>query len=82
MDQQEKLDLLKDILLTDDREFTERISKKIAVLEETLQEKEKLSVKVNPIIKEELQKFSSEIPEKLGPVITKTLKIEIQKMKW
>lgn len=81
MDQKEKLDLLKEILLTDEREFTERISKKIAILEQTLREKEKLSEKVSPIIQDELEKFKSDIPNKLGPVITETLKIEIKNSK-
>ncbi len=78
MDQQEKLNLLKEILLTDEREFSERISNKIAILEQTLQEKEKLSEKVNPIIWEELERFKSEIPQNLGPAITESLKNEIK----
>lgn len=81
MNEEEKLDLLKKILLTDEREFSASISQKIINLEEILQERSKLSEKVSPIIKNELQEFSREIPTTLGPVITETLKVEIEKSK-
>ncbi|MEO9952566.1 cell envelope biogenesis protein OmpA [Nonlabens sp.] len=81
INQDDKLDLLRTLLLTDDRQLTESISNKISILEETIREREKLSVKVTPIIKEELEKYTLSIPKTLGPVITKTLKVQIEESK-
>lgn len=81
MTEDEKLSLLKTILLTDEREYADTISKKITILEETLRERHKLAEKVSPIIQSELVKFSEQIPEKLGPVITETLRMQIANSK-
>ncbi|GAB1855812.1 hypothetical protein MHTCC0001_06470 [Flavobacteriaceae bacterium MHTCC 0001] len=81
MNQDEKLDIIKDILLTDEREFASSIEKKIKVLEKTINEKKKLSTKVDPIIDDKLTEFIEEIPKTLGPTITKTLKAEIKNSK-
>lgn len=78
MNQDEKLSIIKDILLTDEREFTSSIQKKIEILESTVNEKSNLSTKVNPIIDEKLKEFIKEIPETLGPSITEALKEEIK----
>ncbi|EAS20942.1 cell envelope biogenesis protein OmpA [Nonlabens mediterrranea] len=81
MTEDEKLALLKTILLTDDREYAESITHKINVLEEILRERHRLSEKVTPIIKEELEEFSKNIPKDLGPVITESLKVQIKNSK-
>ncbi|MGJ8683295.1 MAG: cell envelope biogenesis protein OmpA [Nonlabens sp.] len=81
MTEDEKLALLKTILLTDEREYAESISVKINILEETLREKQKLSDKISPIIREELEEFSANIPRTLGPTITATLKKQIAESK-
>ncbi|PQJ31760.1 cell envelope biogenesis protein OmpA [Nonlabens arenilitoris] len=81
MTEDEKLALLKTILLTDDREYAESITHKINVLEEILRERHRLSEKVSPIIQEELEEFTKNIPENLGPVITESLKIQIENSK-
>lgn len=81
MKEQDKLALLKTILLTDDREYAEEISKKIKQLELTLEQRHRLEKKISPIVKDELDTFSREIPEKLGPVITETLKKQIEESK-
>ena len=78
MDQNDKLSILKDILLTDQREYVSSIEKKIEILEETLNKKSNLSEKVNPIINDKLSDFVQEIPSTLGPTITETLKSEIK----
>ncbi|MEP3838951.1 MAG: cell envelope biogenesis protein OmpA [Algibacter sp.] len=78
MNQDEKLSIIKDILLTDEREFASSIQKKINILEKTFNDKEKLSNKIDPIIDNKLNKFIKEIPKTLGPTITKTLKEEIK----
>ncbi|WP_396601770.1 cell envelope biogenesis protein OmpA [Algibacter sp. R77976] len=78
MNQDEKLSIIKDILLTDEREFTSSIQKKIEILENTVNEKNNLSVKVDPIIDEKLKEFIASMPDTLGPTITEALKEEIK----
>ena len=57
MNQDEKLSIIKDILLTDEREFTSSIEKKIKILESVVNEKRQLSTKVDPIIDDKLKEF-------------------------
>ncbi|MDT0558498.1 cell envelope biogenesis protein OmpA [Ichthyenterobacterium sp. W332] len=77
MNQEEKLSIIKDILLTDEREFASSIEKKINILQTTLNKKEHLADKVDPIIDDKLNAFIKEIPQTLGPTITEALKEEI-----
>lgn len=81
MVERDKVELLKDILFTDDREYAEKIAKRIEIIEQTVNEREQLSEKVNPIISKQLDDFVAEIPKSLGPTITATLKEEIRKNK-
>ena len=81
MNEKDKIEILKDILFTDDREFEERISKRVTLLERTLNERKKLSKKVDPIIENQLEEFTNSIPQTLGPTITATLKEEIKNHK-
>lgn len=81
MQEQDKLDIIKDILFTDDREYAERISKRLNLLEKKIEEKKQLSSLVNPLIDEKLQGYTKSIPSNLGPVITKALEKEINKSK-
>lgn len=81
MNQDEKLSIIKDILLTDEREFVSSIENKIKILENTVNKRDNLSAKVNPIIDEKLKTFIKEIPDTLGPTITEALKEEIKNSK-
>lgn len=81
MNEKDKIEILKDILFTDDREFEDRISKRVELLERTVNERKKLSNKVQPIIEHELEEFTKSIPQTLGPTITATLKEEIKNHK-
>lgn len=81
MDEKDKIEILKDILFADDHEFEERISQRVELLEQIIQEREKLSEKVDPIILHQIEEFKRSIPETLGPTITKTLKEEIKNHK-
>ena len=81
MNEKDKIEILKDILFTDDREFEERISKRVTLLERTFNERKKLSKKVDPIIENQLEEFTNSIPQTLGPTITATLKEEIKNHK-
>tara|TARA_R110002124_G_scaffold17532_3_gene73191 strand:+ start:41400 stop:42230 length:831 start_codon:yes stop_codon:yes gene_type:complete len=77
----DKLQLLRDILLIDDRQVADAINQRIEVISETIEKREKLSEKIDPIIEEKLDKFVAEIPTTLGPTITKTLKEQIENSK-
>ncbi len=78
MNQDEKLNIIKDILLTDEREFSYSIERKIKILENTINEQKNLAQKINPIISNRLDEFVTEIPNTLGPTITEALKEEIK----
>jgi hypothetical protein len=81
MTEADKLSLLKDLLLTDDRAYAESIHKKIKALEDIINEQKKLSNKVDPIIDDRLEEFIEEIPETLGPTITEALAEQIKNSK-
>ncbi|WP_310560100.1 cell envelope biogenesis protein OmpA, partial [Flavobacterium sp.] len=74
----EKLLQLKELLLTEDRDFANDILRKLDLLEETVYVNENLSEKVNPIIDRKIETLIDEMPDKLGPTITATLKSEIK----
>jgi len=78
MTEDEKLELLKEILLTEEREFEKSVVKKLETLNVVINQKVKLSQKVDPIIDDKLEEFVKDIPETLGPTITQTLKEEIK----
>ncbi len=73
MNDSEKLIKLKELLLNEDRAFAQNILQKLDSLENTVNVKENLSEKVNPIIDRKLEIFVEEIPTKLGPVIADAL---------
>ncbi|RMA66187.1 cell envelope biogenesis protein OmpA [Ulvibacter antarcticus] len=81
MVKEDKLQLLRDILLIDDREVAQAINRRIETITDTIERREKLSEKVDPIIEERLKLFVEEIPLSLGPVITDTLKKQIAESK-
>ncbi|WP_452224061.1 cell envelope biogenesis protein OmpA [Lacinutrix chionoecetis] len=78
MNQDERLSILKDILLTDEREYAQKVEEKLRIVEEVINKQNKLSERVNPIIDEKLNNFVIEIPKTLGPTITEALKTEIK----
>jgi hypothetical protein len=81
MSEKDRLEILKDILFTDDREDIDRISDRIELLEQAYNDREKFSSRVDPIIENQLNEFTKKIPDTLGPTITATLKKEIQNHK-
>lgn len=76
MNSDQRLEILKELLLTDDLEPDKDVLLKIRQLEA---KQEHLSERVNPILEERLSGFVHEIPQTLGPVITQALKTEIKK---
>ncbi len=81
MVEEDKLQLLRDILLIDDREIANAIHQRIEAITETLEKREKLSKKIDPIIEERLEEFVTKIPTTLGPTITKTLRKQVANSK-
>jgi hypothetical protein len=80
-DEQDKLELLKDILFPDDREAVQDISKRIQLLEHLVNDQKLLAAKVDPLVDDKLNSFTKNIPNTLGPTITATLKKEIKNHK-
>ncbi len=78
MDGQDKLKILKELLLTEEKEFTDSLAEKVEQLTKIVYQKKELSHKVDPIIDDKLDDFVKEIPKTLGPTITETLKEEIK----
>lgn len=81
MQEEKKLHILKELLLTEDRALIDSLKQRIKELEAIIERQEKLSTKVDPIIDQKLQQYTDEIPEKLGPTITQSLKNEINNSK-
>lgn len=79
MTEDEKLELLKEILLTEEREFDKSIAEKLEKLD--INQKVKLPERVDPIITEKLGDFVEKMPETLGPTITETLNEQIKNSK-
>lgn len=75
--EEEKLQLLRDILLIDDRQVADAINQRIQVISDTIESHEKLSEKIDPIIQKRLDEFVAQIPLTLGPTITQTLQEQI-----
>lgn len=78
MNQEDKLEILKDILLKDEHAYASSIEEKLEKLEELINKQNNLSRHIDPILEEKLREFIKNMPETLGPTITKTLKSEIK----
>lgn len=78
MTESEKLVLLKQLLLDEDRDFANSILQKLESLENTVNIQANLSDRINPIIDKKIEAFAEEVPEKLGPAITEALSFEIK----
>jgi len=78
MTEQDKLIQLKALLLDEDRVLAEKLLTKLEFLEQEFLIQKNLDRHVGPIIKEKIDAFSEEIPEKLGPTITEALSVQIK----
>ena len=76
MNSEDKLKILKELLLTEEREFDKDLLLKI---EKLSREQNELSENISPLMEKRLQEFIEEMPKTLGPTITETLKTEIKK---
>ena len=67
MNSEDKLKILKELLLTEEREFDKDLLLKI---EKLSREQSELSENISPLMEERLQEFIEEMPKTLGPTIT------------
>ena len=74
----EKLYKLKELLLTEDRDFAKQILQKLDSLEETVYIENNLSEKIGPIIDRKIGSFSVEMNQKMGPLVSASLSAEIK----
>lgn len=74
MEQNERLELLKKILLTEEKEVTESLASEVEQLKETLNVPEKLASKIDPLVDEKINKFTNST---LAPMVVSSLKAEI-----
>ncbi len=81
MDEQAKLETLKELLFPDDRGAVEDISKRIQLLELIINDQKKLAARVDPLVDDKINAFTKSMPDTLGPTITATLKKEIKNHK-
>ena len=77
MTDQQKIELLRDIILGDDRKVIENLSENIEKINNLVDSKDELGLKVNSIIHDRIEEFQKSIPEKLGPQITAALQKQI-----
>ena len=76
-----KIEELKHLLLQEDRATIEALKQDVKTIKHLLETEQELDGKVGPIITTYLNNYTKEIPEKLGPSITKSLKNEITNSK-
>lgn len=81
MDEQAKLEILKDILFPDDRGAVQDIAKRIELVELIINDQKQLAARVDPLVDEKINAFTKSMPDTLGPTITATLKKEIKNHK-
>ncbi len=78
MEEQDKLKMLRELLLSDEKEYTDSIARKVEELSKVVYQKKELSTKVTPIIDDKLEIFIQDIPKTIGPAITEALREEIK----
>ncbi len=78
MEQNERLKLLKKILLTEEKEVTDSLIADVEKLSNTLNQPHELAQKIDPLIDSKIKKLVDDMPKKLSPVITSALKAEIK----
>ena len=81
MNENDKIKILRDILFEDDSIYIQKIAARLEELEDSYNDNTKFSSKIDPIILYKLDEFKTSIPKTMGPVITATLKEEIERNK-
>ncbi len=71
-DKNNRFEVLKELLLTDDREEFHRLREKF------LESNKKFNSKVSPVVDKKIDELKSSFPEDFGDVITETIKVQIR----
>jgi hypothetical protein len=77
-EQQDKLEMLKDLLFPEEQETLSNITGRISLLEQLLHDQKKLASKIDPLIDQKLQLHNQVILENMGPAFYNTLQKEIR----
>ncbi len=77
--QQDKFEMLKDLLFTREHEALEDISLRIKLLEKALEEQKTIPAQIDLLVDKKLENQSQKLQESLGPSLYATLEKEIQK---
>lgn len=77
-EEDKKLKLLREILLTEDRHIADDIIQKLEGITKSIQDNKKATENVDPLIDTKINAFVETIPANLGPVITKTIKEQVE----
>ena len=75
MEKNERLELLKKILLTDEKEVTQSLASEIERLKAILDAPQELAQKIDPLIEQKINNFTK---DKLSPLVVTSLKAEIK----
>jgi len=77
MKQSDRLELLKEILLTEEKEVTSGLAERVAELSRVINEEE-IAKRITPLVDSKIDTLVREMPTKISPVITQALKNEIK----
>lgn len=77
MEEEKKLQLLREILLTEDRHIADDIVQKLEGITKSIQENRRATEEVDPLIDTKIDDFVKKMPKELGPVITETIKEQV-----
>lgn len=78
MEQTDRLTLLKNILLDEEKETASDLLQKIKDIEQLINDEEKFNQRVEPVIDSRIDSFTKEFPQKFSPLVTDALKKEMQ----
>lgn len=78
MAEDNKLQLLREILLTEDRHVANDITQRLEEITAALNDYKELAEKTDPLIDNKINAFVKTIPQSLGPVITQTIKEQVE----
>ena len=81
MNEDDKIQILRDLLFEDDSIFIQKIAARLEKLEDSFDDETAFSSRVDPLIQHKIAEFKTSIPQTLGPTITEALKVEIKKNK-
>ena len=80
-DSRSSYDVLKEILLADERKEQKEMHDQLAALQEEIKVRQKMEYNVGPIIEERLEELKRNFPEVFGDIMTKTIKKQISESK-